>query len=860
MKTCNRPDARISAKPRARCHEGVALVLCVSLAVPAAAVRDVAARAHGASINGQTGRTDTLPQQKAAAEISRQIHTAADSLTRQLQGAGLGRESLADRIELTLDELRRHADRVPRDTFDAAAIIRLIGTNPGSLLAWVRDQTALVAYRGVLRGAEGVLMDRVGNSLDRSLLLAELITRAGGNARLAHTSLSPGRVKALAQDLPPRGALTEERARPANADPATFATSYAARFGGDPVRHDAQLAALRAATEAAGRDITQRSEAQSALLLRLAGDALSPAGEGIEDVYAALADHWWVQLHSPEGWTNLDPAGVVPLIDDGSVQADRTASPAAIESNLRHQVTIRFLITCLTSNRLEERLVLEHTAAVASLAGVPVRISNLPVGGPNPDPALVAAVDPGPGFAKWLEAQTSWLPVLAVGTQLLTSKKFTRSGEVLSDAPASAAAGLLGALGGDEEPAGGGPGMLAGGVLEFEVYSPGAPTRIERRVLFDWTGPPTGTSTVPSVTRDWADGALDVMTETEVLVLGAQPSSDYVALQSAGAAIRHGSALLRVLRPPARAGTGPAPQADPPAAPLLDLYNFALARHSWSPAKHRIVLIEPNVLTRHVGLARGADGSPRQWAALDVVANRVGVAPLGATDGAVVRLRQGVFDTNLEVLFDRSDSNGASTVAANVSEAMAGGAQIVPVTAADDSHNRFLRDALGRGHRIFMVGAERQSASWWQIDLRTGSTLGYTPRGWGGTSGPETAKTTVITATNSMRITARYFLTLLCVSQVATKHVAQLVRAKQSARAAARQGVPDASGDLAPGGGGAAVGVALCVVGHGLSGVGTYLGGARGAPWSLAGDIVSVVMSMWSVAATYDALASMLEE
>ena len=48
-------------------------------------------------------------------------------------------------------------------------------TDPQKMLDWVRDNTRLVPYEGSLRGALGVLMDRNGNSLDRSILLARLL-------------------------------------------------------------------------------------------------------------------------------------------------------------------------------------------------------------------------------------------------------------------------------------------------------------------------------------------------------------------------------------------------------------------------------------------------------------------------------------------------------------------------------------------------------------------------------------------------------------------------------------------------------------------------------------------------------------
>ena len=79
-----------------------------------------------------------------------------------------------------------------------AALARvLVGKDPEALRRWVVTQTRWVPYRGCLRGAIGVLMDRRGNHLDRSLLLAELLAQSGSEVRLARASLATSAVPQL---------------------------------------------------------------------------------------------------------------------------------------------------------------------------------------------------------------------------------------------------------------------------------------------------------------------------------------------------------------------------------------------------------------------------------------------------------------------------------------------------------------------------------------------------------------------------------------------------------------------------------------------------------------------------------------
>lgn len=110
-------------------------------------------------------------------------------------------EELAQKMERLFDALEEAQKEIPRDTFDAAVILHGqpeaglegVGTEVEKLFEWVRDNTYFVPYAGVLRGHKGTLMDRLGNSFDRSLLLGELLRLAGHEARLVIGTLAPPR-------------------------------------------------------------------------------------------------------------------------------------------------------------------------------------------------------------------------------------------------------------------------------------------------------------------------------------------------------------------------------------------------------------------------------------------------------------------------------------------------------------------------------------------------------------------------------------------------------------------------------------------------------------------------------------------
>ena len=110
--------------------------------------------------------------------------------------------NLALRWNRACKQMEDTLDGLSRTTFDLRAIVEEAGNDPEALFRWVRDETRWAAYRGVLRGAVGVLMDRVGNSMDRAILLADLLRLAGHDARLARGIVPPDSIEEILGRLP----------------------------------------------------------------------------------------------------------------------------------------------------------------------------------------------------------------------------------------------------------------------------------------------------------------------------------------------------------------------------------------------------------------------------------------------------------------------------------------------------------------------------------------------------------------------------------------------------------------------------------------------------------------------------------
>src|SRR5258706_1623094 len=130
------------------------------------------------------------------ARVGRAADSGAGATPAESSTSPATQESVANLARL-MDQLAESTRELPRDGFDYQAIIESVGRDPAKLMMWVKENTRFVPYSGALRGPQGVLMDRVGNDLDRALLLAQLINSSGYECRLARAKLADNEAATL---------------------------------------------------------------------------------------------------------------------------------------------------------------------------------------------------------------------------------------------------------------------------------------------------------------------------------------------------------------------------------------------------------------------------------------------------------------------------------------------------------------------------------------------------------------------------------------------------------------------------------------------------------------------------------------
>ena len=176
------------------------------------------------------------------------------------------------------DAVESAALAVAREIDTPETLVAAIGSDPRALLDWVRENTSLVAYAGALRGSTGVLADRMGNSLDRALLLARLVQVAGRQVRLAHGTLDEQTLETLLSRVAMSPRMVTSRAHVANVarDAASKSTPIelpAIPSAATVAQHPGGIAALEE-VDRQSTWVLRRSPGRAVAWLRLCGSAV----------------------------------------------------------------------------------------------------------------------------------------------------------------------------------------------------------------------------------------------------------------------------------------------------------------------------------------------------------------------------------------------------------------------------------------------------------------------------------------------------------------------------------------------------------------------------------------------------------
>ncbi len=595
-----------------------------------------------------------------------------------------GAEAPAETLKRCFLALEAISAEVPRGTFDPQAIVEKAGRDPAKLFEWVRDETLWVPYQGELRGPAGVLMDRVGNSLDRSLLLAELLRLAGHKVRLAHASLTEqqagellSRVRAAPKGgiVTPREDISDAAVERVHKKIRDLGLPEESLKGPSPEVQRESAQALAHATEGLSKVTPLVLEATGKVGAREEGAARASA-------VRCLRDHWWVQVEIAGAWADADPLPANARMGDACARAAQTLAPSPggggfrLDAKLVHRATLRVVIEQLKRGKFTEHVVLKHELRPCESVGQAVGLRHVPLDWPKVLDASKEA-----DLKKALLAQTQWLPALFVGERAVFQSAFTMFGDAVDKPEPNPAAAMgkhtatmvggIGAiLGGGDEPAT--PpkpeGLLTAEWVDYELSRPGEKAQTVRREVFDLLGPAAraaGTPQPPRIdTARQLDRALALLGETRILALPCDLSPQFLFHLVLRQQLDVRDKLPKIDQEQDRGRRQKlAAEALNPPFGVGVTHGWALERQSLSPVSGEVYLDSLNVLTHTTDWRQDAKGSLAVRQRIDIVANPVAVLGTSPENPVTVRVRQGLADTAAEgLVLDRGNREPTTTV------------------------------------------------------------------------------------------------------------------------------------------------------------------------------------------------------
>lgn len=707
-----------------------------------------------------SGATRTAQAQTAAAASP----GAGEPTARDMDSARASLESTCKLLEAVQKDL-------PREGFDPKAVVESNGRDPSKLTAWVRDHTSWVPYRGVLRGPIGVLQDRCGGTLDRTLLLAELLTNAGREVRLGSVTLDPNSADVAAMTatlLDPKqdpATKTAAAAPPTEAEQIALTEAFARKHGFDPEQlkrgaSDGLLRTRQLAAKLAAR-VADQSEALTDALGQL------PAAEPAADPAAqAIQDHWFLQHREPGGaWVTADlllPNGLA----DAQMKATRWTDYKVVNGRLPvddanvHTVQVHVVVERMSRGKRSEAVALKQTLRPAEILGKRVTLFHHPTKWPS-DLMAPEGQQLSERLIAAMRTQPMWVPILSIDGTPFYEAGVAADGSLDPKPPMDpmgqvgkslakgigGAADLLGNLG-DPPAANADPSVWTAEWIEIETRQPGQPPTIERRDVFDLLGPAARSAGKSDLLADGADPDLTrgaaLFGRTELLIAPCRLSPDFVQNLAIDSLMKARTPLLDAMSGVAR---GDAKAASPvfnlesfPTA----LYNYAMTRFMVGRVQQAVYLDRVNVAAFHQRLVPGAAAdqpfSVREI--FDVIFNDIAVRHAWRADARRIRLEQGVIDTNAEVLattrpqkenlpavFERAADEGVASIVLRSNDDPNWAKIQLPAEAAAR-----IRADLKSGQTIVVPAkavslAGTASVAWWRVDPASGRCLGMTSHG-----------------------------------------------------------------------------------------------------------------------------------
>lgn len=651
-----------------------------------------------------------MPETYAAEDAIEPPPWLSQSSNEKLPQGEAGYKVVSERLNRMYAALDVVNSKIDRSLFEIDALADRLGSDPATILHFVRDEIRYEPYVGVLRGPLGTLLCRAGNSLDRSLLLAALLQKAGLTTQIASGSLSSQQaqtlvnrlfepVKPVPQAIPSIAELAPEVSRAMGVDQAKLL----------------QLAdQMQQYGQKQNKQLIDYVDSESAYLSDLLRKAGVDAGV-ITPNYQLLAEssqHYWVQYQNPSGqWVDLDSAFADAEPGKAAASPTNTFAPDSIPEELYHHLRITLTLRVAEVNdgqdgQTTDTVLLDQELRAAEQQGKDIIVANVP----DPMPNFTNATGT---LGDALAATKGFQTVLQVGDQATTGKYFDLNGKLsqrLTGAPEAEVANNAGGIGGAFGALGGGSNDALGGAqqmstsrivgewVEYKLTSPGLSGAAPEEHTYhrDIIAPVTATSWSarnaerPQVTPTHLTGKAlrpRLMWSAELLAMPGTPIPDYAGYLALGAL----KAARPMLDESARLMSGL--QVDPATffgQSTASIRDLLLAEGSMHPPAEgssnatRGYFARPGLIAYETRITDADRGVPTEGYDIVALPPRAVSNPTGSASGtrvqaATIELQRGVLAARLEWSLMSSPASGKRSVTNTTEIFAAAQKQGVPV-------------------------------------------------------------------------------------------------------------------------------------------------------------------------------------
>jgi hypothetical protein len=618
--------------------------------------------------------------------------------------------------------ITNYASSVPASLTDAAALSDAL-TTPQAVFEYVRDRIGLEPYPGAMKGVAATLITSGGNALDRSLLLATVLSIKGIDVQIAHGQLAPAQAQNLLQQITNKPNAAELIASSMHPSPSGSAATPAAQ------KTDAFVAAsLQRLADTVEQNFSLLDTSIKAAKITVGSDNSAALSK-------ILQDHYWVRATVDGKTIDLDSSFAAAQWGQKFADPSETFSTGTIDSSHFQQVTLRLVADYLNAGAKTSQTLFSSDFNAMDLWGKNIRLAVLP------------------NEAK--ASPNTFHATLAVGDNTVAQQSFqlrvTQSAKKdVPQAQGGLLGGIIGATGGTTgQPSASAPvgAVLARLYLEFETRAPQLSPKQSRRIILDRLASNGGSLQIdPALAKDDVAGKLLVQIWDGAIAVGTIHPA-YLATATA-AWIDAYESLQNALIAAENAGGKLNPQDLPRSLLPPELLTFFVAsgeaedqiQKKFAPAarayyerprlaffRHGFVVADWGDLSKPASYREG----------IDVVNSPLGF--IGAPDAQRgLAMRWGAADTALELRFSLAGGEGFNTIrlmAAATSQKVAVRAVSPNQKAAPQSMNvpfsiKSVLDSEVSDNRALLAPASlvnlngTRTYGWWSIEQSTGYAIG----------------------------------------------------------------------------------------------------------------------------------------